>query len=166
MKRLVSTGLALALLVSCVSNQGSTVCSPDGSLQLSVLTEDGVLKYSVSKDGECIVEPSRLGFELMGGNVLGIRTEILSVEHEKTRTSWETVWGEERVIEDRHNGMTVHTANLDVEVRVFDDGLGFRYIFPEHLGSIDIREELTEFRFAREDHKIWWMPRSEPYYEA
>ena len=166
MKRLVSTGLALALLVSCVSNQGSTVCSPDGSLQLSVLTEDGVLKYSVSKDGECIVEPSRLGFELMGGNVLGIRTEILSVEHEKTRTSWETVWGEERVIEDRHNGMTVHTANLDVEVRVFDEGLGFRYIFPEHLGSIDIREELTEFRFAREDHKIWWMPRSEPYYEA
>ncbi len=166
MRKIAIIGLAAALAASCARSQEPVVTSPDGSLQLRIDDEDGVLRYSVSKDGECIVLPSRLGFELMGGNTLGDRTEILSVEKEKTRTSWETVWGEQRIIEDRHNGMTVHTANLDIEVRVFDDGLGFRYIFPEHLGDIDIREELTEYRFARGDHKAWWMPRSEPYYEA
>ena len=166
MRKIAIIGLAAALAASCARSQEPVVTSPDGSLQLRIDDEDGILRYSVSKDGECIVLPSRLGFELMGGNTLGDRTEILSVEKEKTRTSWETVWGEQRIIEDRHNGMTVHTANLDIEVRVFDDGLGFRYIFPEHLGNIDIREELTEYRFARSDHKAWWMPRSEPYYEA
>lgn len=166
MRKIAIIGLAAALAASCAQSQEPVVSSPDGSLQVRIEDEDGVLRYSVSKDGECIVLPSRLGFELMGGNILGDRTEILSVEKEKTRTIWETVWGEQRIIEDRHNGMTVHTANLDIEVRVFDDGLGFRYIFPEHLGNIDIREELTEYRFARGDHKAWWMPRSEPYYEA
>ena len=166
MRKIAIIGLAAALAASCARSQEPVVTSPDGSLQVSLDDADGVLRYSVSKDGECIVLPSRLGFELMGGNTLGDRTEILSVEKEKTRTSWETVWGEQRIIEDRHNSMTVHTANLDIEVRVFDDGLGFRYIFPEHLGNIDIREELTEYRFARSDHKAWWMPRSEPYYEA
>ena len=143
MRKFAIFGLAAVLAASCAQSQEPVVTSPDGSLQVRLEDEDGVLRYSVSKDGECIVLPSRLGFELMGGNTLGDRTEILSVEKEKTRTSWETVWGEQRIIEDRHNGMTVHTANLDIEVRVFDDGLGFRYIFPEHLGDIDIREELT-----------------------
>ena len=155
----------VAVLASCCE-KGNTVSSPDGRLSVTVETVDGVLHWSVSRDGAQIVEPSPMGFELMGGNVLGNRTEILSVKHSSVRTKWETVWGEQRVIADRHNAMVVHTANLDVEVRVFDDGLGFRYIFPEQLGDINIREELTEFRFAADGHTAWWMPRSEPYYEA
>ena len=62
--------------------------------------------------------------------------------------------------------MLVHTAHLEVEFRVFNDGIGFRYIFPNELGDINIREELTEYRFACAGHKAWWMSRSVPYYEA
>ena len=102
----------------------------------------------------------------MGGNILGDNTEILSVTHSSHKETWETVWGESRLIEDNHNSMIVHTAHLDIEFRVFNDGVGFRYIFPDDLGEFRIREELTEYKFARADHKIWWMPRSEPYYEA
>lgn len=155
-------------MAACGSHSTSepVATSPDGRIKVSVQTEGGQLSYSISQDSEILIVPSKLGFELMGGNILGDKTEILSVTHSSHKETWETVWGESRLIEDNHNSMIVHTAHLDVEFRVFNDGVGFRYIFPDDLGEFRIREELTEYKFARADHKIWWMPRSEPYYEA
>ena len=155
-------------MAACGSHSTSepVATSPDGRIKVSVQTEGGQLSYSISQDSESLIVPSKLGFELMGGNILGDNTEILSVTHSSHKETWETVWGESRMIEDNHNSMIVHTAHLDVEFRVFNDGVGFRYIFPDDLGEFRIREELTEYKFARADHKIWWMPRSEPYYEA
>lgn len=155
-------------MAACGSHSTSepVATSPDGRIKVSVQTEGGQLSYSISQDSESLIVPSKLGFELMGGNILGDNTEILSVTHSSHKETWETVWGESRLIEDNHNSMIVHTAHLDIEFRVFNDGVGFRYIFPDDLGEFRIREELTEYKFARADHKIWWMPRSEPYYEA
>lgn len=164
-KYLICAAAAVALC-ACSQNNDPVVKSPDGRIEVRVETVDGQLTYSVLQDGEQLLLPSRMGFELTGGNVLGDRTEILSVKHGKHRGTWESVWGEKRVMEDNHNSMTVSTANLGVEVKVFNDGLGFRYIFPEQLGEIRIGEELTEYRFARNDHKIWWMADSVLYYEA
>ena len=168
MKKIVVLLSGLLALAACGSHSTSepVATSPDGRIKVSVQTEGGQLSYSISQDSEILIVPSKLGFELMGGNILGDKTEILSVTHSSHKETWETVWGESRLIEDNHNSMIVHTAHLDVEFRVFNDGVGFRYIFPDDLGEFRIREELTEYKFARADHKIWWMPRSEPYYEA
>ena len=168
MKKIVVLLSGVLALAACGSHSTSepVATSPDGRIKVSVQTEGGQLSYSISQDSEILIVPSKLGFELMGGNILGDNTEILSVTHSSHKETWETVWGESRLIEDNHNSMIVHTAHLDVEFRVFNDGVGFRYIFPEDLGEFRIREELTEYKFARADHKIWWMPRSEPYYEA
>ena len=168
MKKIVVLLSGVLALAACGSHSTSepVATSPDGRIKVSVQTEGGQLSYSISQDSESLIVPSKLGFELMGGNILGDNTEILSVTHSSHKETWETVWGESRLIEDNHNSMIVHTAHLDVEFRVFNDGVGFRYIFPDDLGEFRIREELTEYKFARSDHKIWWMPRSEPYYEA
>lgn len=168
MKKIVVLLSGVLALAACGSHSTSepVATSPDGRIKVSVQTEGGQLSYSISQDSESLIVPSKLGFELMGGNILGDNTEILSVTHSSHKETWETVWGESRLIEDNHNSMIVHTAHLDVEFRVFNDGVGFRYIFPDDLGEFRIREELTEYRFARADHEIWWMPRSEPYYEA
>lgn len=168
MKKIVVLLSGVLALAACGSHSTSepVATSPDGRIKVSVQTEGGQLSYSISQDSESLIVPSKLGFELMGGNILGDNTEILSVTHSSHKETWETVWGESRLIEDNYNSMIVHTAHLDIEFRVFNDGVGFRYIFPDDLGEFRIREELTEYKFARADHKIWWMPRSEPYYEA
>lgn len=168
MKKIVVLLSGILALAACGSHSTSepVATSPDGRIKVSVQTEGGQLSYSISQDSESLIVPSKLGFELMGGNILGDNTEILSVTHSSHKETWETVWGESRLIEDNHNSMIVHTAHLDIEFRVFNDGVGFRYIFPDDLGEFRIREELTEYKFGRADHKIWWMPRSEPYYEA
>ncbi len=168
MKRIIALAFGVLAIAACgrKASDEPVVYSPDGRIKVTVSAEGGQLAYSVSQDGESLIENSVLGFTLMGGNVLGNRTEILSVEHSSYDQTWETVWGQNHYIRDHHNYMKVHTAHLDVEVKVFDDGLGFRYIFPDDLGDIKIKDELTEYRFARPDHQIWWMARSDIYYEA
>ena len=166
MKKTIIAALTIVIITSCTQPATNTVASPDGSLKVTVDAVDGNLCYNVVKDNDTIIRNSRLGFELMGGNVLGTHTEVLSIERSSANTEWETVWGEQRVIKDKHNAAVFHTAWLDIEVKVFDDGFGFRYIFPESLGNISIRNELTEFCFASEDHTAWWLPESVPYYES
>lgn len=168
MKKILTAASLAVIIASCTypKPEGNTISSPDGRLSVTVDAVDGTLCYNVVKDGDTLLTDSRLGFELMGGNILGNHTEVLDVQRYSADETWETVWGEQHYIRDRHNGAVFHTAWLDVELRVFDDGFGFRYIFPEELGNIAIRSELTEFRFAEDGHKAWWLPDSEPYYEA
>ena len=143
---------AIFAAAACVRPATNTVTSPDGSLKVTVDAPDGVLCYNVVKDNDTIISNSRLGFELMGGNILGIHTDVLSIDRSSADEEWETVWGEQRVIRDNHNGAVFHTAWLDVEVRVFDDGFGFRYIFPDSLGDIAIR--YGHYRFQAD---IMWI---------
>ncbi len=84
---------------------------------------------------------------------------------------WEQPWGEQRVIRDRHNALTVTlsgsdpalTEPYDLSVRVFDDGIGFRYEFNQVAASreVAILDELTEFKLAG-DFDAWWYPARQP----
>ena len=48
---------------------------------------------------------------------------------------------------------------MQVRFRLYDDGLGFRYEFPQEnaLTYFKVKEELTEFAMAG-DHTAWWIP--------
>ena len=95
MKKIIITIITLAALAACTTAQtGNTVASPDGSLKVTVDAVDGTLCYNVVKDNDTIISNSRLGFELMGGNILGVRTEVLDITRSKVNEDWETVWGE------------------------------------------------------------------------
>lgn len=158
----------LALAAGCRSNT-TTVSSPDGRIVFSLNTADA-LNYSVSIDGEQVIAPSALGFTLADGRILGGKTTVKGVIRSKSDMTWEQVWGEEHYVRDNHKGMKVklETESGDpfiLEVKVFDDGVGFRYLFPEKLGEFAIADELTEFSFEKE-HDAWWMSRSVPYYEG
>lgn len=163
---------AAALLSSCA---GSSVSSPDGSISFRIdLDKEGRPTYEVSKDGETVIGNSSLGFTLKDAAPLESGFRIESIEKASTDTVWEQVWGESRFVSDRHNEMTVHlqekaspNRRLDIRIRVFDDGFGFRYEFPEqeNLNDFAIMDELTEFRFGS-PHKAWWISRKDPYYEG
>ena len=79
--------------------------------------------------------------------------------------TWSPVWGEESSIRNHYNELLVHLVQketsrlLDIRFRLFDDGLGFRYEFPQggDLVYFVIKEELTEFAMAS-DYTAWWIP--------
>ena len=162
MKRLVFAVVLALLLTAC--GKMTSLSSPDGNLELEFsLSDEGVPSYSLSFDGEMIVMPSRLGLSTVERNYAD-GMAIASVEHSKSDSVWQPVWGQYAEIRDCYNAMTVTLtsqdgAELKIEMRLYNDGLGVRYVLPGE-GSASVAAELTEFRMAG-DYAAHWMAGSD-----
>ncbi len=151
----------------------ASVESPGHVLRVSLHLDGGRASYTVERFGETVVAPSQLGFQLRNGR-LDRDFVLLDQSASKHDETWEQPWGERRYVRNRYNALTVRLAErgglkrrLDVEFRVYDDGLGFRYRFPEQASMREavIDDELTEFAIAPES-TAWWIPAGEPiHYE-
>jgi alpha-glucosidase len=146
--------------------QSLTVASPNGRTVVTVAAPDGQLIWSATRDGRPVVTPSRLGFTFRGAPALGGGVTIVASARRDHDETFALPWGEVRTVRDQHRELRVQVAERDalrrefwVVVRVFDDGLGFRYELPSqtNLRDFEIMEELTEFAMA-EDMKAWWIP--------
>lgn len=159
-------------LVSCLARAGeiARVESPTGVLSVVVaLDGDGRAAYSVLRHGQPVIAPSRLGFLLTDAPKLDRNFALAGASTRSFDETWEQPWGERRFVRNRFNELRVSLKEsknlrrgLDVVFRVYDDGLGFRYEFPEQaaLGEVNIADELTEFAVA-EPATAWWIPAGE-----
>ena len=164
--------LVLALVALCTpafaqAPASFRVSSPEGVLSVDVTTDnDGRPTYAVSRLGRPVVAPSRLGFILTDAAKLErglVPTATAPTAFDET---WEQPWGERREIRNRYNELRVTFTErtepsraFDVVFRLYDDGLGFRYEFPEQetLRTIRIGSELTEFNIV-DPGEAWWIP--------
>jgi hypothetical protein len=138
--------------------------SPDGNLLLNLDVTDGTPRYSVSFRGSSILEPSALGFEFNGTSALTGGMKIIQVRNSSLDETWKTVWGSYSEIRNNYNEMQVDLQETEglkrkmtLVFRLFDDGLGFRYILPEqkNLAGFEITNEVTGFNLAG-DYTTWW----------
>lgn len=146
-----------------------TLRGPDGHIELRVGTEGGYPVWSASWNGSRVIAPSRLGFILADQTKLERGLSVVAAARTSRDTRWEQPWGERRAMRDRHEELRVTFAEggpdgrrFDVVFRLFADGLGFRYEFPDQprLMELRIQEELTEFAVA-EAGTAWWIPAGE-----
>lgn len=165
--------LILFLLAGCSKSLPPSVTSPDGKLSLHVETEHGKLYYELWHNGKPLLGKSRLGFVLKDDS-LAHNLEITEVLHHSFSDTWEQVWGEDRIVKNNYHELTVRVQEtsaqgrkFNVVFRLFDDGFGFRYEFPEQesLKDFVIMDELTEFALTA-DHKVWSIPYEAHFYEA
>ena len=153
------------LFVAPLYAQTLTVASPGGALVVALdLDDEGAPLYRVRRGGRDLVLPSRLGVVFREGPRFDTGLRVLGTATATRDTTWETVWGERQFVRDHHNEGRVAFADadgarIDLVVRVFDDGLGFRYEWPEQPALADavITDERTAFRFA-EAPEAWWIP--------
>ena len=122
--------------------------------------------YTVAYRGRPLIEDSRLGFLLTDAPKLERSFKVESSSARSFDETWEQPWGERRVVRNHFNELRVRLREtkspfraLDVVFRLYDDGLGFRYEFPDQpqLGQVNIADELTEFAVA-EPATAWWIP--------
>lgn len=160
--------LPMALLAQVVK-------SPNGNVSVNFsLQGNGVPTYSMTYKGKAVVKPSRLGLELMKDKHAskGLReTDLMNgftIKDTQTSTfdeTWKPVWGETATIRNHYNelAVTLHQAsserNIIVRFRVYNEGMGLRYEFPQQdsLTYFLIKEEHTQFAMAG-DHTAWWIP--------
>tara|TARA_B100001079_G_C16409667_1_gene515605 strand:+ start:2465 stop:4471 length:2007 start_codon:yes stop_codon:yes gene_type:complete len=157
------------LILSCASEkefESYTLSSPEGKNSIQFDMSGGSPHYSVNHGATKVILPSSMGFVFKDQDSLQNGLEVINVEESSEDTTWEQVWGEKKEIRNNYNQLTVHLkekANkerkLDIQFRAFDDGIAFRYVFPEQgiKDSIFIMDELTTFNLA-EDGKAWWIP--------
>ena len=157
------------LILSCASEkefESYTLSSPEGKNSIQFDMNGGSPHYSVNHGATKVILPSSMGFVFKDQDSLQNGLEVINVEESSEDTTWEQVWGEKKEIRNNYNQLTVHLkekANkerkLDIQFRAFDDGIAFRYVFPEQgiKDSIFIMDELTTFNLA-EDGKAWWIP--------
>ena len=166
--------ILFALMLLPMLAMAQTVKSPNGNVSVKFSLDNGRPVYEVSYKNRAVVKPSYLGLELAKTKHASKGMEETSLMDgfvvAKTDTStfdetWKPVWGETATIRNHYNELAVTLnqpatkRNIVIRFRVYDDGMGLRYEFPqqEELNYFVIKEEHTQFAMAG-DHKAFWIP--------
>lgn len=172
MSKLSNFILAALLVPAWASAQ--TVTSPNGNVKLTFsLSETGQPTYEMAYKDKAVIKPSHLGLELAKDKHASKgeqETDLMDgfkVTNTQTSTfdeTWKPVWGETATIRNHYNELQVNLRqeatdrDIIIRFRVYDDGMGLRYEFPqqESLNYFLIKEEHTQFAMAG-DHTAWWI---------
>lgn len=178
MKKVLFIVLGLALYLQGVAIE--TVESPSLNMKAYFDIRDGRPVYWLLHKGDTVIRPSYLGLQLRGeknrsefndfdskinNNAQGLMNGFVLIGSERHSFDeiWQPVWGEERNIRNHYNEMLItlkqpeKDRSIQICFRLFDDGLGFRYIFPQqrNLNYFVIEEEMTEFAMPGDITAYW-----------
>lgn len=158
--------------------------SPSLNLTAYFDVQEGRPVYWLLHKGDTVIRPSHLGLTIRGEKgrtdfndfgtkerpteeVNGLLSGFVMTGSERFihDSWWEPVWGEERRIHDSYHEMLITLTQpakeryIQIQFRLYDDGLGFRYIFPQqkNLNYFVIEEEQTEFAMPG-DITAYWIP--------
>ncbi len=158
---------ALLFILSCKSKEPILVNSPSGKVSVEVsLDKNNQVVYTVKFDQKVVIEPSTLGFEFTNAPTLAENLKITGISKRSFDETWEMPWGEQRFVRNHFNELKVSVQEkaklkrkFSLVFRLFDDGLGFCYEFPEqeNMKEVLIAEENTYFRLNG-NHQCWWTP--------
>lgn len=171
----MKTTLLFSALLLPLSVAAQTVSSPNGAISVSFsLADGGRPTYEMTYKGRPVVKPSHLGLELAKDKhaTKGFAETSLmdgfTESHSEVSSfdeTWKPVWGETATIRNHYNALLVslsqdHTGRqMNIRFRVYDDGMGLRYEFPQQdsLVYFIVKEEHTQFAMTG-DHTAWWLP--------
>lgn len=175
MKTTIITSMAMLLVCGMAQAAGEAtelkLTSPDGVNEVTFSKPDRELTYQVRMNGADVILPSRAGLDLdnrVWEMALGKRDlqqpdcwmDLLTVDsvrvHQPVDKTWHPQYGERSAVRDRYNSATMYLSRhdkskyrLNVEVRAYDEGIAFRYFFPEHPDAIfhKVTADLTDYTF-------------------
>lgn len=154
-----------ALLFSALNVDADVVTSPNGIVSIDFQLKNGMPTYKVDYKGKPVIKESRLGLELRDGKNLMDGFEQLNATTSTFDETWQPVWGEVKEIRNHYNEFLAELKQpstdryMNIRFRVYDDGVGFRYEFPQqkNLVYFVIKEEHSQFAMTG-DHTAWWIP--------
>ncbi len=164
MKKILLVGILFLMAINVSIAQ--SIESPNGELEMEFsLQEDGTPVYTLNYKDQQVIKTSKLGFDLKEEKDLLSNFSIENSEKSSYDNTWEPVWGEESEIRNHYNELEVDLLQKETErkmiirFRLFNEGLGFRYEFPQQdsLGHFVIKEERSQFAMTG-DHTAFWIP--------
>ena len=153
------------LLLGAITSHAKVIQSPNGQISIDFRLKNGIPTYKVNYKEIPVIKESKLGVELREGNNLMDGFEQVNISTSSFDETWQPVWGEVKEIRNHYNEMVAELKQpatnryMNIRFRVYDDGVGFRYEFPQqkNLVYFTIKEEHTQFALTG-DHTAWWIP--------
>jgi hypothetical protein len=167
LSKLFQTFIWICLPTLLFAQKTSSISSPNKSISLKVnVALNGEVSYSIFYKNKVIIEPSNLGFVLNRPAISLNKFDIVSVDSSTLDETWKPVLGEVSSIRNNYKQLKIKLKDknkpenlLNIIFRVFDDGVGFRYEFPQEssIKHFIVKDELTTFNLAG-NHKTFWIP--------
>jgi glucan 1,4-alpha-glucosidase len=167
MKTLFLQLLFVSIITPIFAQNKASIASPNGAIVLAVnQNASGQLFYQLSFKNKIIIEPSSLGFDLKKPEIKLNTFQITGIDSSVFNENWSPVLGEVSSIKNNYKELIIKlqskekaTILLNIVFRIFDDGLGFRYDFPQEssIKHFIVKDELTQFNLTA-NHKAFWMP--------
>ena len=158
---------AILVLTAIFGASAQEFQSPNGNFNMSFsLGNDGTPMYQLFFKNREVIKKSKLGLELQKDKKSLVNDfKVMETKESTFNETWKTVWGEETQIQNHYNelAVTLKQNETDREIivrfRLFNEGLGFRYEFPQQKNLIYfvIKEERTEFAMTG-NHTAFWIP--------
>ncbi len=168
--------IAVLLVLSCSKpiEPIVNVESPNAEIAVNFnLTDNGEPYYIVKFKNNVVVDTSFVSFDFLNEASLKSNLMVVASETSVVNDTWEMPWGEQLKVTNSYNQLNIQlqettelSRKINVTFRVFDDGIGFRYEFPEqdNWDEAQITEEHTQFNL-NEDYKTFWIPGDWDIYE-
>jgi glucan 1,4-alpha-glucosidase len=164
--RFWSSLFALLFVLSSAYGQGEvrTFASPNQKLLVTIrLTQTGELLYRVQYARKTVIDWSQMGMKTKEADFsTGFILQKASVR--LSDTNWKPVWGEVATIRDNYYELlyslsTEAGLKMDLRFRAYNNGIAFRYEFPENppMNTLHVTDELSSFRMSG-NHTAWWIP--------
>ncbi|MFD2601645.1 glycoside hydrolase family 97 protein [Flavobacterium suzhouense] len=166
-KKLILPALLVASLTGNAQAKKNNyeLSSPGGKNTINFALVNNAPTYAVKHGKDEVITQSAMGFMLKNDD-LTKNFEIADVKTSTHDDTWTQVWGEKKNIRNNYNELIVklnskdkNKRKLEIQFRAFDDGVAFRYVFPEQgvKDSIFVMDEATTFNL-KEDGQAWWIP--------
>ena len=145
-----------------------SIVSPDGNIKGQISLSGGSLIWNVAYQSKPVILSSDLRITGYENNL-----SIKQITESTKDTIWHPIYGERSVVRDHYNRKLIRIireANrheLLLEVRAYNEGLAFRYIFDEHPGGgtyLHITGENTSFTLP-ENTQAWFVDRAQGLYQ-
>lgn len=160
--------MILSLFIFVNGQERKNIFSPDGKTELVFsLSENRNPSYHIKYKGKEVVKKSALGIKFTDSKLNSTSYKIENSKTNKFDETWEPVLGTDSKVRNNYNSLEINllgqeqSEQFSIIFRVFNDGVAFRYFYPEQNGitKIEVIDEETEFGFTA-NHYGWWIPQN------
>jgi len=175
LKRIILLGVLIGVFSCETSNSDKlSVQSPDKNIFIDFnLDSLGRPYYQVYFNNQTIIDTSYFGFDFKNAESLKDNFKVVNTTGRTLSETWQMPWGEQLDVINNYNELKIEleeivvpNRRLNIVFKAYDDGIGFRYEFPEQntFEEVLITEERTQFNLT-EDYKTFWIPGDWEIYE-
>ncbi len=143
----------LFFLLACQqggAQQRMRLASPNGNIVFMCWLKNGSPQYMVMYKGKPVLQPSAMKLVFDDGSPFDHATLKQPAAYSEGTENYQLVIGKTKAVEHPYKMCTVFLQGagylVNIEVKAFDDGVAFRYVFPRQThNSFTLLDEQTQF---------------------